>query len=730
MTRREDAATATVGLTGVAASAAAREHVLRSAYRQAGVTQRRKPPGMVMLRSLKHVPGKRKLRAAYLGSTALGLTAGVPAVTGATNLARRQPVAKVTQEERIRSFIGTGVKGSGEALRAKAGNVREPVPAKYRAGQAGVGLGVGALGAQATHAVLNRAGRLKGGRARAAATAVGATLTGAATLPATSAGINRVSHGKYRVTSTGVVRAKTPRKPASAKASLYQRGRPVPRGFEKRDPKTGYEDTPFRGRLARVYAAGAVPGPLGPVNAARQAGRMAPRSQQRSASVRQYAGSQGGKYAGAAAGGVALAAAAHRYPKIIQHSAAVQRQITRARHKVPGMKALDVQAGRGKGYVKSKLPKGSGEGRIARATKPLRGEHAPATAVGALAGSQIGGHTGTVSAYRYTYDKERRRGGAQASRGSRVGKADNTLPGLNRRETLRQIKRKQRNIVVGSASAASGLGALGLLGASTLPKVPKRVRGKLLAASGFAGTTSAGTGGVAGLDANRIARRDIAGLQRQLKVPASKAWVPRKGHLVAKPKLGTAGMSGQPGAVKRPQQDLADPAFRRRIERRQAQLRAQMRVGKAADPIKTYGDRGPLPKGLAREERMRAYAARVEHHGGRKGQKWQRRANAADATRNALVAGATGAGAILLTGRSKHVANVARKTPLLRRAVGNKGAHKHAETAALATGTAIGATELYGDYARHRRASYKSSPGGAAQSALTRMQRNTPGGAR
>ena len=307
---------------------------------------------------------------------------------------------------------------------------------------------------------------------------------------------------------------------------------------------------------------------------------------------------------------------------------------------------------------------------VARAAAPLARQKA-AAGLGALVGGSVVGGAGTLAATRISYDRERRaRAGGTARHGSkRVAKAD-TLPGLNRRDTLRQIKRKQHNIAVGSMAAGTGLGALGLLGASALPKVPKKVRGRLVRASGVVGTTSAGLGGVAGLDANRIARRDISGLKRQLD------------------------------------------------------------VRKADDPIKTYGDRGPLPKGLPREEKMRAYAARVEHHGGKKAKKWQRRASAADATRNVLVAGATGAGAILLTGRSRHVANVARRTPVLRRAVGHAGAAKHAETAALATGTAIGGTELAGEYARRRRSRYSSSPGGAAQSALTRMQANTPGGAR
>lgn len=125
-----------------------------------------------------------------------------------------------------------------------------------------------------------------------------------------------------------------------------------------------------------------------------------------------------------------------------------------------------------------------------------------------------------------------------------------------------------------------------------------------------------------------------------------------------------------------------------------------------------YDTRGPLPKQLSRDQRMKAYEARYIASGGRHAEKWKRRADRAETGRNIGLAGATLAGAGLLA----HKAPGIRKLP------------RHAlEHAAVASGTFGGANELYGEHARSRRASYQNSPAGVAGSALSRMQAYTPG---
>lgn len=135
-----------------------------------------------------------------------------------------------------------------------------------------------------------------------------------------------------------------------------------------------------------------------------------------------------------------------------------------------------------------------------------------------------------------------------------------------------------------------------------------------------------------------------------------------------------------------------------------------------------YDTRGPLPKGLDRPTKMKAYEARYIASGGRKNEKWKRRADASEVVRNAGVAGATLSAAAILASRGKRIHPLLKKTPGLRRVP-----TRHTETAGLASATLGGSAELYGEHARARRASYTNSPAGVAGSALSRMQNYTPG---
>lgn len=132
-----------------------------------------------------------------------------------------------------------------------------------------------------------------------------------------------------------------------------------------------------------------------------------------------------------------------------------------------------------------------------------------------------------------------------------------------------------------------------------------------------------------------------------------------------------------------------------------------------------YDTRGPLPKGLTREQKMKAYEARYIASGGKQGEKWQRRADRAEVTRNVGLAGATVSAAGLLATRGRRTGPAVRRVGLT--------SHR-AETGALASGLLGGAAELYGEHARNRRASYANTPAGVAGSALSRMRAYTPGG--
>lgn len=154
------------------------------------------------------------------------------------------------------------------------------------------------------------------------------------------------------------------------------------------------------------------------------------------------------------------------------------------------------------------------------------------------------------------------------------------------------------------------------------------------------------------------------------------------------------------------------------------------------DPLKTsispddakrlerkYGLKGPLPKGLDRNQKIAAYEARYVRAGGHKAEKWNRRAERSEGIRAAGVGAGALAGAAYLgakAGGGKIVAPVIRRTPLKR------VNRQHLETTGVAVGTATAAAEVDAMRARRKRSSYASAPGGVAASALRRLQAYTP----
>ena len=154
-----------------------------------------------------------------------------------------------------------------------------------------------------------------------------------------------------------------------------------------------------------------------------------------------------------------------------------------------------------------------------------------------------------------------------------------------------------------------------------------------------------------------------------------------------------------------------NPVERNFIHSPVSKVQTTMSDKEARQLARRYDTRGPLPGHLNREQRMKAYEARYIAAGGRKAEKWKHRADAAEVGRNVGLAGVTAAGALTL----------ARKAPIVRRIP-----HHVLERVAVGAGTFGGASELYGEHARSRRASYQNSPAGVAGSALSRMQAYTP----
>lgn len=155
-----------------------------------------------------------------------------------------------------------------------------------------------------------------------------------------------------------------------------------------------------------------------------------------------------------------------------------------------------------------------------------------------------------------------------------------------------------------------------------------------------------------------------------------------------------------------------------------------------ADPLKTsisrddakrlsrqYGLKGPLPKGLDRNQKMAAYEARYVTSGGHKAAKWQHRADTSEKIRATGVGLGAAAGAAFLgskAGAGRIAGPLARRTPL------RHITRNHLETAGVGVGTVTAGAEVDAMRARKKRSSYASAPGGVAAGALRRLRAYTP----
>ena len=279
--RRHNAATAGLGYGLVTAGGAVRGGAVDDAHAALGLEHRLKPASLAVARAKRlGVPNQAKIVRRFATGSAL-VTVGAPAAAvGTVGLLRRhrQPVAKAQQP----NLLTEGVQGTGEAWKQKAASVRSGAPPKLRAQAVAIGAGGAALGSLAAHRGLDQVGRLVkvSGKTRAAVTTAAAVPGAVATLPLSRRLARR--HG-YTVTPTGT------HKLGVAKAgSTY-----------KHNDYLGRHVEPGQQRM-RVLAAGGIPLPgIGPLAAARQAGRYAPPGHERRAEARQFGG---GPVAGVAAG--------------------------------------------------------------------------------------------------------------------------------------------------------------------------------------------------------------------------------------------------------------------------------------------------------------------------------------------------------------------------------------------------------------------------------------------
>ena len=236
--------------------------------------------------------------------------------------------------------------------------------------------------------------------------------------------------------------------------------------------------------------------------------------------------------------------------------------------------------------------------------------------------------------------------------------------------------------------------------------------------AGGAGALLAGGGLVARHRGNRV-RKSLA-MPKGVRIPGVNAVTDLKGNIVMlsdMPKVHPGNPQRVLHTVRRHKRKLARRAGAASV----AKVETTMSEAQAHRLAARYDTRGPLPKGLSREKKMQAYEARYIAAGGKKGEKWQRRADRAEVGRNIGLVGATTSAAALLAARGKRTGPKLAANRVTRHATPHR-----LETAALSSALGGGWSELYGEHARSRRASYANSPSGVAGSALTRMRAYTP----
>lgn len=675
--RRQDAATA---LTGAGALAAGGK------LRHVGVARAVQGKAYPKVHLAAIVKPRAHGRYLYAGGTLLGLAGTAATAQGVSGLVRRE-----TSKRDKRPLWQEGVAGTADALKGRSESLRTKQPADLRASQAAIGAGAGGLGAFAARMALHKTPALKPWLAP-----VAGGLAATASLPVSSAVVRR-RHPDYQVTPTGVRRKKDliP-KPSTKTFQSRRQPRSLTIDVGKAQDYLGSR-TSYRTQRAAVTGAGGVP-VIGPLAQARQAARYAPPGQERKTAVRQLAYGPGASTAagvGAAYGAASLAGASAKVGAHAEKLVAARAKATNSLRRSVGLKNTPPRGPAAAGTARHVLENHP-------ALKPLfrtKGRTAAAT-VGFLGAKSV---AGLVGGQRAISDSQKE----QATYNARhhITKADVPNPGT-KREQHKLARAKRTNAALSTLGGATGLTGLALL--------PTRHK----AAAVYTSTVGGGIGGLNALLGAKVQRKEAKRID-----PVAKS-------------LPTHAVHASFGKVRVLSQHSKDHFMvltnrdeRRLLHRDALRFTNKGELGKRDDLaitgsrsehkalIHQYGDRGPLPKGLDRDTKMRAYEARYVHAGGDKSQKWNRRANAAEGSRNAALATGTAGLAGLAALKHPKIARRLAKHPRL--------AHR-IDATALTAGAVGGASELYGEYARHRRASYANSPGGVAASALRRMRAYTP----
>lgn len=226
--RKRDAATATLGYSGLVGAGALRHTGLERAYGAGG-----KRPKLAQ--ELKLVRRGTKGKIPYVLGAALAVPSSTAAAYGTTGLLGGHPdrkVRKLDDGKKRRTFLQEGIAGARDSISNRVGTAAERPPAKLVAGNYALGAAIGSGAGGLAHLGLGRTklpGSLRAGLATAAA--VGA---GSASIPAQSKLIERASRGKYIATAGGVKRKKTAPVRPSRMAEVQRPGSPV----TKMSPRT------------------------------------------------------------------------------------------------------------------------------------------------------------------------------------------------------------------------------------------------------------------------------------------------------------------------------------------------------------------------------------------------------------------------------------------------------------------------------------------------------------
>lgn len=712
--RRRAAATATAGYGLVAGGGALRGHAIDAAHTAIGADgpgERMIPSSLAVYAARRHrVPTAGRLVRRWSAGTAL-VTLGAPAAAkGTVDLLHRRRTAVAKTQQRRRSVVHDAVGGTADAWRDKSRGLVSGAPVRVRAVPVAAAAGGAGAGSLLAHRLVDLAARRAPvpGPLRAAVTASAAVPGALATLPASRRYTRR--HG-------------------------YD---PQPTGGLRRLSKADYlgaRVTPRQQRL-RVYAAGGAPIPLvGPVAAARQAGRYAPPGQRLEHQARTAVG---GPVAGTAAGVGAAYGAAH----VADRSQAVQRA-TQGVHDAAQRVASHLPHSSRPNPVKMKLAPAVASLKRSAALRPL--VSSPRRAVAAAVGYHstkfvVGNIGGQLAESRNLAAQREYNARHRIHAAGAVAKADTTLMSDRQRHLL--VRRKRRAAVLAVGGGTAGLASLGLHLAARTPKVAAAIpnlarhRETALVASGGIGGVAAYNGA---LISHREAKSERQALAKRVSDRPATAWVNSTQALADRLERGQRGRKLRrpaAGVLRQLSYDATPAAHLARLAgvHKSAPLATSLTPDEAHHLVHGkggYGLTGTLPHNLGRDERMRAYEARYVASGGHKARHWQNVAQGAEVARNAGLAGATAAGASWLAAGSPRLRPLGRlavrHAPKLARVTTPAIKHR-AERAAVAAGTLGGGAELTEEWAKHRRASYASAPGAVAASALRRMQNYPAGG--